>query len=352
MSAEPVAGWGTIAAAASVTPRPHPEHTEDAAVDFRTADAEVCGVVVADGVGSYSQAGCAARYAAEEAAAVLRDESAELDGATFPRLFAQVHAGLRAHARQAAGGNAPEPRAFGTTLLVGVDAGATLWAGYAGNGAIWHIRGNLEGFATAPLPWNAVNLLNPHSVLRGGREVLYNLLDAAEPSPPMPSVVSVRKDPRFGDILLLCTDGIYSADQVTHGIDAEGGAWISAEETMVMFHRTLRALFAEWDGESELPLQAALESCLYGLRSGEILEDDATVGVIVTADALRYQRGVATRSRMAHATADAPAFETTEPAAEDADTVTVDGQTPDAAMEAASDAPEEAECLRSPSSTV
>jgi serine/threonine protein phosphatase PrpC len=351
MSAEPLTGWGTIAAVASVTPRAHPEHNEDAAVDFRAADAGVCGVVVADGVGSYSQAKGAARYAAEEAAAVLRDAPAEFDGAILPRLFAQVYAGLRAHARQAAAGNAPEQRAFGTTLLVGVDAGATLWGGYVGNGAIWHIRGNLEGFATTPLPWNAVNLLNPHSVLRDGREVLYNLLDAAEPSPPMPSVVSVQKDPRFGDVLLLCTDGICSADQVTHGTDAEGGAWISAEATMVVFHRNLRALFAEWDGESELPLQAALESYLHDLRNGELLEDDATVGVIVTADVLRYQREVA-RSRMAHATAEAPALETAEPVAKHADTVAVDGQTPDAAIDAASGAPEDVECLRSPSSPV
>jgi hypothetical protein len=213
-------------------------------------------------------------------------------------LFAHAHQELRAAARHEAGGAAPLPQTYGTTLLVGLETETDLVAGYAGNGAIWHIRGNFDDFPSTTLPWNAVNLLNPHTLPRDGREVLYNIVDAADESPPVPSIVSVGKDPRFGDILLLCTDGVYSADQVTHGTDSGGRLWIGAEPAMLAFHQALRELFDGWDGEATPALREALEAWLLDLRARGLLEDDATVGVIVTADALRYQR----RARLARDT--------------------------------------------------
>jgi serine/threonine protein phosphatase PrpC len=279
-----------LVCAVSVTPRPDAERNEDAVASVRAPRFGLCGVAVADGLGSYSQAGPAARHVVREAAAWLHGQVEDFGRGTLARLFAHAHASLRSHAREAAGGADPEPQAFGTTLLVGLDAGAELVAAYAGNGAIWHMRGNLEANPSTGVAWNAVNLLNPHTVFREGREVLYNLLDAAQEHPPVPTVVTVHKDPGFGDILLVCTDGIYSADQVTHGLDANGAVWISAEATMVAFHRALREMFAAWDGKAELPLRGVLRAYLDDLRARGVLEDDATVGLIVTEDALRYQR--------------------------------------------------------------
>jgi serine/threonine protein phosphatase PrpC len=305
MSADPIAAGEALVCAVSVTPRPDRGRNEDAAVSVRAPRAGARGVIVADGLGSYAQAGAAARYAADRAASWLRDEADHVGGATFARLFARVHTDLRAHARELAGGDDPPEQTHGTTLLVGLDAGAELLAAYAGNGAVWHLRGNFGAYPAAGLPHNAVNLLNPHSVMRDGREVLYNLVDAAAPHPPVPTVVSVRKDPVYGDLLVVCTDGIYSADQLTYGTDAGGTLWVSAEATMATLFHALRDLFAAWDGEGVPPVEAALRECLEGMRARGMLEDDATVGVIVTADALRHQR--ATRTRAATATAGAEA---------------------------------------------
>jgi serine/threonine protein phosphatase PrpC len=290
MSAEAHAPVAALACAVSVTPRPDPASNEDACAAVCLPGARLHGLVLADGLGSYARAGEAARRAVDGAAERLQCEAGDFGPGTLPRLFAQVHCGLRAHARAEAGGGEPPPQTFGTTLLVGVDTGAELVAGYAGNGAVWHLRGNLEARTPSDAPWNAVNLLNPHSLPVGGREVLYNLVDAAAPAPPVPAVVSVRKDPRFGDVLLVCTDGISSADQAIHGTDPAGSLWISAEPALLACFQALRDLFDAWDGTSELPLRDALHACLHDLRSRGMLEDDATVGVIVTADALRHQR--------------------------------------------------------------
>jgi len=296
MSPDPFADGEALVCAVSVTPRPDRDRNEDAAVPVHAPRAGVSGVAVADGLGSYARAGEAARFAAHRAASWLHGQAAPVDGDALARLFAGVHADLRAHARELAGGDDPPEQTHGTTLLVGVDAGAELLAAYAGNGAVWHLRGNFGAYPAAGLPHNAVNLLNPHSVMLGGREVLYNLVDAAAAHPPAPAVVSIAKDPVHGDLLVVCTDGIYSADQLTYGTDAGGTLWVSAEATMATLFHALRDLFAAWDGEGAPPLEEALRDCLEGMRARGMLEDDATVGVIVTADALRHQRAARARS--------------------------------------------------------
>ncbi|MBD0321292.1 MAG: protein phosphatase 2C domain-containing protein [Gemmatimonadetes bacterium] len=216
------------------------------------------GVVIAEGLGSGSRARRAALLAVYEAVAWLRDRAEHFGPRSFLRLFAHVHGELRSFAREQAGGGAS------ATLLVAVDTGEELAAAYAGDGAIWHMRGNLDD--PSPNPGSAVNLLGAHGKLR-------DVVDAAREAPPVPTVVTVSKDARFGDILILCTGGIYSADPVRHGI-----------------HQALRDLFAAWDGVGELPLKPALEACLAGLRTRGIVEADATLGVLVTAEALRHHR--------------------------------------------------------------
>jgi hypothetical protein len=333
-----------------VTPRPGPGQNEDAAVAVFPPASTVLGVAVADGLGSYARAGEAARYVAQRAASWLHEQGGEVDRAAFARLFAQVHTDLRAHAREAGGGGDPAEEEYGTTLLVGVDAGAELLAAYAGNGAIWHLRGNFAAYPAAGLPHNAVNLLNPHSVIRQGREVLYNLVDAGQPHPPVPAVVTVRKDPVFGDLLVVCTDGVYSADQLTYGTDAAGTLWVSAEAPMATLFHALRDLFAGWDGEGELPLEEALRTCLDGLRTRGILEDDATVGVIVTADALRHHRDARARARPAPAaTAGEGAFTGDERPWTDAAAAN-DGDGSDLETEETAAAREDGGCTASPAS--
>lgn len=292
---------GGLVAVATATPREDPAANEDAFAVLGGSAANVRGVALADGLGSYSHARLAAHAAVRGVEAASR--ALGRPSATGVRaLFTAAHSAVRRAARAGPGGEAGPPAAqsFGTTLLVAFDTPAELWAAYVGNGAIWHVRGNFDGFpATTALPWCAVNLLSPHSVLCHGREVLYRLVDAAAEASP-PSVVRLQPDPEFGDLLVVCTDGVYSADQLTQGTDVNGAVWISGEPPMVELFRTLRALFAEWDGKGEPELYRALAECLGRLRARGVLEDDATVGVIVTAAALDYHR-----RKRARATADA-----------------------------------------------
>jgi hypothetical protein len=125
-----------------------------------------------------------------EAVAWLRDRGENFDRGSFARLFADVHAVLRSYARELAGGGDPAPGLFGTTLLVAVDTGDELAAAYAGNGAIWHIRGNLDRFPS-PVLRNAVNPL-------GGREGLYDMQEKPVKQRKVPSRKASDRGDRLG----------------------------------------------------------------------------------------------------------------------------------------------------------
>jgi hypothetical protein len=177
-------------------------------------------------------------------------------------------------------------------LIVALETPTQLIAAYVGNGSIWHIRGNFdETIGQSPLPWSSVNYLSPHSIAVKGRESLFNIVSAADGSQALPpTVVAIDKDQRFGDILVVCTDGIQSADQTLYGLDANGKGWLAVEPSLVLLHEELAAYFElRSAADPSQDLEEAMEGYLAKLKAGRLLEDDATLGVIVTPAALHYQ---------------------------------------------------------------
>jgi serine/threonine protein phosphatase PrpC len=282
----------SFACFASLTPKLEEELNEDAATVF-------CGVgstlptvavaAVADGLGSYSHAREAAKFVIDRIAVLsneLRLDSAE----NLTDLFTRLRQDLRDHVRNSLGAPLLEEHSYGTTLLIAVETPTQLLAAYAGNGGIWHLRGNFDD-STGPtrIPWCSVNYLRPHSVLVDGKERLYNLIDLSEKLDDLPpTVITVNKDLRFGDIIVLCTDGIYSADQALHGIDPKGDLWIGAGAAMVSFYERLRSFFS--CPCQDLDLKRTMQEYLQDLKDRRLLEDDATIGIIVTGAALAHQQ--------------------------------------------------------------
>lgn len=289
ISTENLLTAAVISGIASMTPKADEKKNEDAVAAFRGGVRSFHGVAVADGLGSYTHAREAARIVVDETA--LLAETLDLStSAGLYKLFSQVRQSLRARVR---GHNAPsafDEATFGTTLLVAVETRDEILVAYVGNGAVWHISGNFEE-ATIPqkIPWNSVNYLRPHSIFREGREILCNLLAPDEQFDRFPpTVLTINKDRHFGDILLICTDGIHSADQIRHGTDADGDAWIRSEPSIVLFHEHLRRFFAESCGYSDI--KPYMQNYLRDLSERRLLEDDASLGLIITDTALAYQQ--------------------------------------------------------------
>ena len=180
---------------------------------------------------------------------------------------------------------------YGTTAITFVETEKAINVGYVGNGAIWHIRGNFDEFPSVfPFPWNAVNFLNPHSFPNEyNKEALYRLIsdDKDDYGECIPTEFEIKKDCQQGDIFMICTDGIYSEDQRFFGTNSKG-IWVKYEKTMQKFFEHLKLFFKKNSDYTNENLGMALNHYLEDVKPD--LDDDATLGVLITENALNYQR--------------------------------------------------------------
>lgn len=184
-----------------------------------------------------------------------------------------------------------EQNLFGTTAITLFETEDKISIAYAGNGAVWHIRGNFNEFPVSyHFPWNAVNYLNPHTIPEQGKEALYRLItnnsDFAE---CVPSTLEIEKDKSFGEIIMICTDGIYSADQLKAGKN-EKGVWVKYETSMLKFFEYLTHFFKTNQHYSKESIEQTLNQYLEELKP--TLDDDATIGILITKEVLNYQNEI------------------------------------------------------------
>ena len=278
-----------IVAVASATYRTESEENEDAvaAGEHRRLGNYL---FLADGVGSLPQAGRAARLLVEQGRKLVRRASRpeDLEPAT---IFLACHKALVDFVATQPDGN---PSGWGSTLLfVGDDGVGKLRLAWLGNGALLHMRGNFNQFQSGDLPpWSALNYLNPHTIENvQGKESLYRLVSADEaPERIHPSITEITRDDEFfGDIVIACTDGILSNDQIPYGRLADGSLWAKCETPYLKLFRCLSEFFAREQTPRSSSLESALQAFLNKLRGDNVLDDDASVGVLVTARALAVQ---------------------------------------------------------------
>jgi serine/threonine protein phosphatase PrpC len=191
---------------------------------------------------------------------------------------------------------------FGTTLIALVETEKTVKVAYVGNGAIWHIRGNFDDqfhteffteYSPLSITWGAVNLLNPHSIFEKGKEALYRLIteDSSDFNECIPTVIEIEKDCQQGDIFMICSDGVYSADHLKSKLKPSkinsGEIFLPYERKMRIFFEHLKCFF-ELQEYSNETLNDALNKYLTEIKPD--LDDDATISVLVTKTALTFQK--------------------------------------------------------------
>lgn len=285
----------SLVAVATATYRTSPADNQDAIGMVDNPRWGVRALLVADGLGSQAHSELGARWAVEGALEFLAAEArAPLDQEFLERLFAHARTHLQDRARDhcAREGLAVDPnQSFGTTLIIALEDPTCFWFGYVGNGGIWHLRGSFNEFLPNQyLPWNAISYLNPHSLQNEqGKEALYRLLSLASEDDARPTLLRLQKDPQYGDIVMICTDGIYSGDQLNIGRTRDGTTWIKVESPLLRFFTALDDFFAGTDTPDDTGLGLALTAYLADLRAEGLLTDDASLGVLVTAPVLRHQ---------------------------------------------------------------
>lgn len=270
---------------------------QDAFQIIKNTKVPLSAAVVADGLGSHYGAEIASSIAVASIGQSmdLLTSSAELD---MPAIFCQASRAIAAYLTSHADLLPPNlnmQNAFGTTGICCAETARELVLSYIGNGAIFHIRGNFTEFPQSQLlPWAALNYLNPHSTPKNGKNALYRILSPFAPDVTHPTVLRITKDDDlFGDIVLICTDGVYSFDQVPMGRDPDRNIWISAEPSILLFMESLKRFFTQ--SPSQERLQEHLDSYLARLQAANLVTDDCTVCVLMTGKVLQRQRELVAR---------------------------------------------------------
>jgi serine/threonine protein phosphatase PrpC len=247
-------------------------------------------IAVADGLGSFYKSEFASRFVCENLVKILEKQD-NLEELLFENIFEEITFNLKEKVAEDLGDEDLPEKSFGTTLLCCIETEDEFHIGYVGNGGIFHLRGNFNSFPDRfYLPWNSINLLNPHSIEQSGKNAMYKLI---EPNyrigQIIPSVIKIRKDKlHFGDIILLCSDGVYSYDEVQIGKDPKGKIWISGEETMEKFYKHLNRYFSNEDYTNEA-LDTIINEYLEDLKSSDLIHDDTSLALVVTSKVQSFQ---------------------------------------------------------------
>jgi len=204
----------------------------------------------------------------------------------FDLLFMQANQVLVERSKREDDQEDEDGELYGTTLITVLETQTTFVLAYVGNGAFWHLRGNFDEKPPGRnIPLNALNLLNPHSISNRGREVLTRFLSDSETTVECsPTILTITKDQSYGDLILVCTDGIDSWDQIKIGRNSKGD-WVQfnpmVNELIQMMVNYLNGLVDNCSSDS---IQNDILSYLE--ENSHRLEDDATIGVVLTKDLL------------------------------------------------------------------
>ena len=271
----------------------HKTINEDFIETFSNLNLKCKGFIVGDGIGSNYLPDEGSKFCVTKLKELL-ENCKSIKDFDFDLLYTSVYTGLKENfeTEEVDAKVEDKKQAFGTTLICVIEFEDKFIMAYLGNGSIWHLRGNFTNFSEQRyLPWNAINILNPHTIEVGGKEVLYKFfaLECTELQ-IKPSVIEIKKDNDiYGDLIIASTDGLYSTDHIPIAKDREGNIWISGEKKMEMLFSSLTN-FTQIENFQFVDLEKNINTFLEEINSNKLIDDDTTFGLIISNQALKYQR--------------------------------------------------------------
>lgn len=179
----------------------------------------------------------------------------------------------------------------GSTLIISnleEKENSNLRMAYIGNGGIIHMHGDF-GFEPNSIQ-RFSNLMIPHVDKNG--TLIRHISRQSIPSDLQPTFIDVSLTAPFGDIVLFFTDGIVSLEEEQIIVDDSGRIWRNQSEAVSFIlnklHEWLQRNCKKCSNES---LLAFNQEVLEDLKVMGKLEDDASMGIIITEGVLTFYRG-------------------------------------------------------------
>lgn len=244
-------------------------------------------LAVADGLGSHRYSELASSAAIDGAILALRKHTAGPLAPSDLVREAQRRVVLEAQAFYEGEGRAiPVEGEYSTTLILAVEDQCEIRFAWLGNGAILQIQGAallLE--SPARVPWQATNLMLPHAIANAqGKPALSRYISGSTGTEVFdPSFMSVSLDnDGYGDVFVLCTDGILTAEDKKIGRLKDGTYWQQVSEGEVDLFDLLKRI-ADRPGElTDDDVTAEIQSYLQAMHDAGRQSDDATLGVVLS----------------------------------------------------------------------
>jgi PPM family protein phosphatase len=250
------------------------------------------GLIIADGIGSHKMSEIASAFCCKKLKEIL--EQVATDQIDFDFLYRNIKSELIDFSKSLKHDGDVREWQLGTTLICVLEFKLFYLIAYVGNGSVWHTAG---AFAQFPkqiyVPWNSVNLLNPHSIEQMGKPALTNFISVTD-APSTPTIIKLNKTNSIaGEMIILTTDGIFSIDNVSVGKDENGVIWIRGEENMIQLYSYLTDFLREnpKTGGNEF-LSFKMGEYLENLKKNGLMHDDTTVGIIISYETIEYYQKI------------------------------------------------------------
>lgn len=159
---------------------------------------------------------------------------------------------------------------------------------YLGNGGIIHLQGNFAENPEQGAPYRYANLLLPHVNSNG--ELDKHLSHNSSKIDYNYSEINIKLNQKSGDILLFFTDGITSLEEGFILRDNQDRYWrYEPENIQIVLNELNSFLRTNWNKSNFKDLlKGFLDGVLFKLKNENKLEDDASLGIIISDNVLKF----------------------------------------------------------------
>ncbi len=247
-------------------------------------------VVIADGLGSSFDAHIASTLAARSfltAVQALDRQKKDITMKEVKALWKNTADTLKNYYERHKEKYADKSHPLQTTMATILSLEESYMISYIGNGSILYVRGDFWHFWDRRWPWCVTDFMVGHSFLEeNGKETLYGILTPQGLTASV-RLLQVSKDPDYGEILVLCSDGISSPDYLRVGYDANQKLWMEVNPHLErLLNESLRHYFEKI--AQKVHSVDELNKTIAQFLQERTFDDDATLGIFVSQKAIDH----------------------------------------------------------------
>jgi serine/threonine protein phosphatase PrpC len=234
-------------------------------------------LVICDGIGEFENSGEASRITAE-----CFNELIFVDKYSIPDIIQKAQEKITSTGKK-----------MGSTFICAVQNNEnSIFINYLGNGGVIHLHGDFANHIYTNHPYSFTQLMLPHTTPEGALSRHISNFSGKEEL--LSSKVELTLNNSFGDILFLFSDGISSLEEMAIIKDENNRYWRIENGIIQFILKEFDSFLQEFRSDfcGHL-LDNFLNETLHKLKINNDLEDDASLGIVMTQHVVNYYRKIA-----------------------------------------------------------